>query len=81
MKSVTEKLTNDNKMQTILDEFDTLGRSASFHFADDTGREWHQGNMDKASAMALYRAHPEGREQMKVIAKEFLWSLGLELAK
>ncbi len=64
---------------TTLTEFDRLGRSASFHYADDTASgEWRLGDIDKLAALALFDAHPELQGEMREIAGHFLWSLSLE---
>lgn len=63
---------------SILTEFNELGRLASFHYADDSGREWTQADAAKRQALALFDAHPELQAEMREIAKPFLWSLGME---
>ena len=65
---------------TILEEFERLGDSASFHYADDTCKEWGQAQSAEKKAVALYHAHPELKEEMKELARGFLWSLPKEKA-
>ena len=62
----------------ILNQFDRAGRQASYHYADDTGGEWNQGDDWKRKALAIYDAHPELHLRMRVIARGFLWSLDIE---
>jgi hypothetical protein len=63
----------------VLRLFDSLGRSASYHYADDSTKEWSQGDVDMFAAMNLYIGHPDLREEMQKIAKGFLWSLNMTL--
>ena len=63
-----------------LEEFKRLGDLASYHYADDSCKEWGLAGAAKNAAMKLYYAATvEQQEQMKVIAKGFLWSLTLEV--
>lgn len=59
----------------ILDKFYTLGNNASYYYADDNCKEWGLAKQLEKQAVGLYNDHPELREQMERIAKEFLWSL------
>ena len=67
-------------MMDVLKEFESAGWDASFHFADDSGKEWKQAYKRKDDAMRLYFAHPEHQEAMKEIAKGFLWNYDFERA-
>ena len=58
----------------ILSSFEQHGKSASYHYADDSGREWHLGALERDKALAIWRAHKHLTEEMRVIAKGFLWS-------
>ena len=60
---------------TIVEQFDYLGRTASFHYADDSGREWNEGDKLKREAVAIFKANPELQSEMREVAKGFLWSL------
>jgi len=40
----------------LVETFKIHGSNASFHYADDTGREWAQGNEFKREAMAVYHS-------------------------
>ena len=62
----------------ILNQFDHAGRQASYHYADDSTREWKQGDDWKKKALDIYDAHPELHLRMRVIAHGFLWSLETE---
>lgn len=65
--------------EEILAEFDSLGGTASFHYADDSGKEWGQGDILKAQALKLVLAHPELRDRFLKVGQRFLWSFGLWL--
>ena len=67
-------------MTTLLAEFENLGMSASFHYADDSGKEWGLAKKDQDQAIILYHDHPELQVEMMKISKGFLWSLSKELA-
>ena len=66
-------------MPDILEQFKDLGISASFHFADDSGKEWNIAHREQGIALALYRDNPALQDDMRKIAKGFLWSLSLAL--
>jgi hypothetical protein len=64
-------------MNTVLERFKDLGISASYHYADDTGSgEWRLGSTLEAKARILFDENPELRDEMRVIAKGFIWQLG-----
>lgn len=58
-----------------LELFQKLGMDASYHFADDSGSEWSLGYQQQRRALDLYESHPELQEEMRDIAKSFLWTL------
>ena len=60
----------------VLDEFKRLGNIASYHYADDTSREWAMGAKYKADALALFDANPELQAEMRQC--RFLWSIEME---
>ncbi len=69
-------------MSDILEEFKTLGMKASFHYADDTASgEWRLGVFEESAAVQLFDDHPNLQNQMREIAKGFLWSLDGERAE
>jgi hypothetical protein len=61
-------------MNDSLDKFKSLGMSASFHYAGDMS-EFYYGRNDENQALELFDQNPELRDEMRVIAKEFLWAL------
>ena len=61
--------------ESTLEEFKSLGNSASFHYADDSCKEWPQARTQEAKALALFRDNPHLQDDMREIAKGFLWSL------
>ena len=63
---------------SVLTEFESLGKSASYHYADDSGKEWGAAKRSERAAMILFHDHPELQEEMKEIARGFLWSLPKE---
>jgi hypothetical protein len=66
-------------MNEIVKQFKDLGFKASYHFADDSGKEWHLGNDLQKQAMDLFFANPDDQAEMLEISKEFLWSMRMEL--
>jgi hypothetical protein len=67
-------------MNETLEQFKSLGMSASFHYADDSCREWGQAKIEELEAMQLYFRNPDLRPQMKEISKGFLWAYSAEKA-
>lgn len=65
-------------MQDVLQQFEDLGNTASFHFADDSGREWDAAWKAKRAAELLFQQHPDLQDEMITIAKRFLWTLDAE---
>ncbi len=63
----------------LLTMFESLGLSASFHFADDSGKEWSMAHKEQSEAITLYKQHPGLQERMMELSKQFLWSLKSEL--
>jgi hypothetical protein len=59
----------------ILEAFDTYGRAASFHYADDTGKEWGTARIEERKARNLFADNPDLRDEMTKLASQFLWSL------
>ena len=66
-------------MSDPLGEFTKHGQDASYYFAGDSGKEWPLGYKSQRAAMSLWHEHPELHEQMRVVARKFLWSLTMEL--
>jgi hypothetical protein len=65
-------------MEEILKEFTELGQKASYHYADDSTKEWNLGDRAKREALKLFDNNSELQAQMRVIARNFLWSITLE---
>lgn len=68
MKSLTEQ-----EKQKILEEFKKAGLDASYHYADDTGKEWHLAYPLVDKCMKLAKEYPELHEEMAEIAKHFIF--------
>lgn len=60
--------------EEILDAFKEAGMQASYHYADDSGKEWRLGFLYSGQAQLLAKEHPHLIPQMREIAKKFLWS-------
>ena len=69
------KLLTEQEKQEILEEFKKAGLDASFHYADDTGQEWKFAYPLVDKCMKLVKEHPELHEEMKEIAKRFIFSM------
>ena len=63
---------------SILDDFKKHGMKASFHYADDTGKEWGSGDAEKRKALAIFDANAAMQGEMRELAKQFLWTLCLD---
>lgn len=61
--------------EIILETFKEHGFAASYHFADDTGKEFDHGFSELNKAMEIYQHYPELQAAMRDVAKEFLWSI------
>ena len=61
-------------MNEALKQFIKLGKDASYHYADDSGKEWGLANGCVRQAMELYKANPELRALMREEARGFLWA-------
>lgn len=63
-------------MKCILDSFRSHGQKASYHYACDSGAEDKLGFEHSNICRILWRNNPELHEQMKEIAKNFLFHIG-----
>ena len=54
--------------------FKHYGLRASYHYADDSTKEWRYGAMAKDKAYKIAAAYPQCEEQFKEVAQNFLWS-------
>ena len=60
-----------------IDEFNKWARKASFHYADDTTKEWHLGDEAKRKALKIFDENPELQGEIRENFRE-LWSLKRE---
>ena len=61
-------------MTNPITKFRRLGEKASYHFADDSGKEWDLAYKAQREAIEVFDAHPESHETMREIARDFLWA-------
>jgi hypothetical protein len=54
-------------MNETLEQFKSLGMSASFHYADDSCREWGQAKIEELEAMQLYFRNPDLRRNERAV--------------
>ena len=64
----------------ILREFEKAGKAASYHYADDSGKEWRLGALEVDKAVTLWRENKYLTEEMLEIGKGFLWSFSTFVA-
>lgn len=57
-----------------LEQFKQHGNQASYHYADDSCKEWRLADAEKAKALAVFDANPSDQEQMRAVARGFLWA-------
>lgn len=62
-------------MDNILKEFKRLGEKASFHYADDSCKEWDLASSAESQALHLFDNNSHLQDEMREIARGFLWSL------
>ncbi len=65
-------------MNSILKSFKEAGIDASYHWADDTCKEWPQARAMQNKAMDIYWDHPRLQPEMREIAKGFIWTYDFE---
>ena len=63
----------DEVSQTILANFYANGMDASYHYADDSGKEWKLGQELSHKCYQAAQDHPELLPQMKELGKSFLF--------
>ena len=66
---------SEEEKQKILEEFKTYGMDASYHYADDSGQEWKFAYPLVDKCIKLVKEHPELHEEMREIAKRFIFSM------
>ena len=59
----------------VVKEFKRLANLASFHYADDSCKEWGQAAERKNEALAIFDAHPELETELRHAAIGELWNL------
>ena len=59
----------------ILKQFEKHGNNASYHFADDSTKEWGLAREEEAAALKLFDENEELQPAMRKISAGFLWSL------
>lgn len=64
--------------EQALIEFNRHGQNASFHYDDDSNKEWHIGDEEKRIALEVFDAFPALQAEFRKIARNFSWSLELE---
>lgn len=57
-----------------LSQFHKEGKDASYHYADDSGKEWYQGTLARDRALAIWRKNKHLTEKMLYLSRDFLWS-------
>jgi len=62
----------------IIDVFKYVGNKASYHYADDSTKEWGTAREMQKIALKIFDACPEYQNEMRRVSKDFLWSLGVE---
>ena len=72
------KLLTEQEEQEILEEFKKAGLDASFHYADDTGKEWHLAYPLVDKCMKLAKEHVELHPEMVEIAKHFIFLMSFK---
>lgn len=78
LREAVEAAARLNALPDPVSRFTELGLRASYHLADDSGRESGRGYDLKHQALAVFdAAPPEQQREMRRIACGFLWSLDL----
>jgi len=62
-------------MNDILIKFKRHASRASYHYADDSCKEWGLAKQDKDAALKIFDDNPAMQSEMRLIAKDELWSL------
>ena len=65
-------------MNSVTETFKKHGVWASYHYADDSGKEWVHGYTEKKLALIIFDDNPDLQAEMREIATDFLWSLKSE---
>ncbi len=54
--------------------FEHYGIKASYHYADDSTKEWVYGDIAKDKAYKIAAAYPQCEESFVKVSRRFLWS-------
>lgn len=65
-------------MDDTLIKFKRHASRASYHYADDSCKEWDLAKQDKDAALKLFDDNPDMQAEMRGLAKDELWSLSSE---
>ena len=65
-------------MITLTERFKELGMQASYHYADDTCKEWGAGDKAKHQALKIFDDNPALQPELRKIAADFLWTLEID---
>ena len=65
-------------MNDTLIKFKRHASRASYHYADDSCKEWDLAKQDKDAALKLFDDNPDMQAEMRGLAKDELWSLSSE---
>lgn len=68
----------DLSSEEVIKLFKAYGLTASYHFADDSGKEYSQGSAAKKQALDLFDQFPKLEPVFREVAKGFLWSLEID---
>lgn len=60
-------------MNDLVEKFKTLAGQASFHYADDSCKEWGQARECEYECRYLWERHPELRKEFEKIMAKQLW--------
>ena len=67
------------KAQKMIEQFKKHARAASYHYADDTGKEWDLAKKEKNIALEIFDNNPDLQEELREIARnDELWSIDTE---
>jgi len=65
-------------MNDILIKFKQHASRASYHYADDSCKEWGSAKQEKDAALKLFDDNPSMQNEMRGMASGELWSLNKE---
>lgn len=58
----------------VLEQFKEHARACSYHYADDTCKEWGLAAREKREALRLFDINPELQAEMREIMNGELWA-------